>query len=213
MTAFVGHPADSNCRSVFLQKGGQVFDSGRGAQTERSDAGAQRPESKNLRRAFPSSNQSAAFDENLTPRKRFALVQAVETGASLRSVARRFHVSLATVQHWVARAAKTPLHNVEACADQLRGPKSPSNRTASNLEQQILVAREELKLSALGRLAHVPSGQICKNKISRQRFPACALSADSATLWRARWPSALPASSSAPRLVLAASRPAPSRVG
>jgi hypothetical protein len=93
-------------------------------------------------------------DENLTPRKRFALLQAVATGASLRSIARSFRISLATVQHWVARAraAKTPVQSAEDCADQARGPKHCPNRTPAILEGQILAARQELKLSPLGEI-------------------------------------------------------------
>ena len=124
-----------------------------GVERRRSEATSERnARSQKLAARFPLLQPVCCVDENLTSRKRFALLQAVETGASLRSVARRFHVSLATVQHWVARAAKTPVHIVEDCADRLRGPKSPSNRTSSILERQILVAREELKLSALGEI-------------------------------------------------------------
>lgn len=80
---------------------------------------------------------------------RRALVAAVRRGQSMRHVARRFHVTLATVQRWVARAGDRRLDAVN-WADASSRPNS-IQRTARALEQHVLILRRELKeQSALG---------------------------------------------------------------
>jgi hypothetical protein len=91
-------------------------------------------------------------DENLTPRKRLALLAAVASGASLRSIARQFHVTLATVQHWVARSARAPVTTIADCLDHPRGPKACPNRTKAKMEQRVVAARHKLGGSPLGEI-------------------------------------------------------------
>lgn len=71
------------------------------------------------------------------------MVEAVRSGESQRSVARRFQVSLPTVQYWVARAGDRRLDRV-AWSDRRRGPVRPVNRTAEGVEALVLQVREEL---------------------------------------------------------------------
>jgi hypothetical protein len=91
-------------------------------------------------------------DENLTPRTRLALLAAVASGASLRSIARQFHVTLATVQHWVARSARAPVTTIADCLDHPRGPKACPNRTKAKMEERVLAARHKLGDSPLGEI-------------------------------------------------------------
>jgi transposase-like protein len=72
------------------------------------------------------------------------MVEAVRCGASLRAVARRFHVALATVQRWVRRAAKQRLDRV-AWDDRPCGLPTPVNRTSDALEDLVLSLRQELR--------------------------------------------------------------------
>ena len=78
------------------------------------------------------------------------MVTAVRRGGSLRCVARRFSVSLATVQLWVERAGTERLDRVDF-ADRPLGAKRPANRTIRRIEQLVLSTRRRLKAqTALG---------------------------------------------------------------
>jgi hypothetical protein len=77
------------------------------------------------------------------------MVAAVQSGQSLRAVARSFRVSLHTVQRWVARAGRRRLDRVD-WADQ---PPIAHTvyRTPTEVEERVLNLRRELReISALG---------------------------------------------------------------
>src|SRR6266516_3401827 len=77
------------------------------------------------------------------------MVAAVRDGDSFRSVARRFHVGLATLHYWVRRTRRQRLDRVE-WSDRPPIPHH-TRRTASTTEDLILALRRELKQnSALG---------------------------------------------------------------
>lgn len=82
------------------------------------------------------------------------MVAAVRRGASQRSVARRFGVSLSTVQHWVDRAAKQRLDRVD-WSDRRKASRRAPNRTPPWLEDRVLDKRTELKRSILGECGAV----------------------------------------------------------
>lgn len=77
------------------------------------------------------------------------MVAAVQAGEGQRAVARRFAVSLATVQHWLRHAAALPLEVVD-WSDQPRGPQRPANRTPRVVEEQVVLLRSTLAVSDLG---------------------------------------------------------------
>ena len=78
------------------------------------------------------------------------MVEAVRSGQSLRAVARQFGVSPATVQHWVRHAQNQPLGQVN-WEDGTHTPHQVPNKTAPEIEQRILQARQFLtKHSDLG---------------------------------------------------------------
>lgn len=78
------------------------------------------------------------------------MVSAVRRGGSLRKVARRYEVTLHTVQRWVARAGGTRLDRVD-WRDQPRGARTSARRTPPAVERSILELRRELRdQSALG---------------------------------------------------------------
>jgi transposase len=72
------------------------------------------------------------------------MVAAVRRGTPLREVARRFGVSLATVQLWVARASGGRLDRVDFSA-RPPGRRRPVNRSPQELEDLVLTLRVELK--------------------------------------------------------------------
>lgn len=72
------------------------------------------------------------------------MVAAVRRGASMRSVARRFGVSLRTVQVWVGRAGQQRLDRVD-WSNQLRGRRTPVNRTPPRVERRVLELRTHLR--------------------------------------------------------------------
>jgi putative transposase len=72
------------------------------------------------------------------------MVECVRQGSSQRSIAKRFGVSLAVVQRWVMRAEDKPLDEVD-WDDLHRGPHTVANRTSSDIEEQVLSLRVELK--------------------------------------------------------------------
>ncbi len=71
------------------------------------------------------------------------MVEAVRAGASLRHVADRFGVALATVQRWVARAGHQRLDRVD-WADRPCGLPTPVNRTERHPEDLVLTIRQQL---------------------------------------------------------------------
>ena len=75
------------------------------------------------------------------------MVAAVQRKQSLRSVARKFHVTLATVQKWVRRAAEQRLDRVN-WSDAPRGGRRAAKATSKRTEDLILRIRRQLKLSS-----------------------------------------------------------------
>ena len=71
------------------------------------------------------------------------MVAAVRRGQSLRSVARRFRVRLATVQYWVRHAAGQRLDRV----DFTTRPSAPrrTRRTDPAMEERVITARQQLQ--------------------------------------------------------------------
>jgi putative transposase len=78
------------------------------------------------------------------------MVAAVRRGQSLRAVARRFGVGLATVASWVQRAKGQRLDRVD-WSDRSRAPRSP-RRTATAMEDRVLTVRRALAQSDLGAI-------------------------------------------------------------
>jgi transposase len=73
------------------------------------------------------------------------MVAAVRRGRSLRSVARKFRVTLATVQKWVRRASGQRLDRVNF-SDAARGGRRAARATSKRMEDLILRVRRHLKL-------------------------------------------------------------------
>jgi hypothetical protein len=71
------------------------------------------------------------------------MVALVRRGLSMRAVARRFHVSLPTVQRWVKRGQGRRLDRVDWRAQSSRPHRT--RRTAESLEELVLHVRQELK--------------------------------------------------------------------
>ena len=95
------------------------------------------------------------------------MVAAVRRGRSLRLVARRFGVSLRTVQHWVRRAQDLRLDRVDWTDHRARRGWAP-NRTAPALEAQVLQLRQRLRQSVLGETGAIAiaaalqaEGEVC----------------------------------------------------
>jgi transposase-like protein len=88
--------------------------------------------------------ESLAWRKNDLEQQRREMVHAVRRGESARSVARRFDVSLATVQRWVERAGRQRLDRVD-WAGRPRGGRRDANSTAPVLEDQIVQLRRSLK--------------------------------------------------------------------
>jgi hypothetical protein len=76
------------------------------------------------------------------------MVAAVRGGQSLRAVAKKFAVGLATVAHWVERAKGQRLDRVDF-ADHSRAPHK-TRRTNAAVEEQIVKTRGELAKGDLG---------------------------------------------------------------
>lgn len=72
------------------------------------------------------------------------MVAAVRRGASQRSVAHRFRLSLSTVQRWLERAEGKRLDRVN-WNDHQRGPHRPTNRTDPAMEDLVIQTRHELR--------------------------------------------------------------------
>jgi transposase-like protein len=75
------------------------------------------------------------------------MVAAVQSGRSLRSVARKFRVTLATVQKWVRRAYDERLDRVD-WTDAPRGGRRAVRATSKRTEDLILRVRKQLKVSS-----------------------------------------------------------------
>lgn len=76
--------------------------------------------------------------------RRRAMVALVRSGGSMRAVARRFAVSLRTVQVWIARARGRRLDRVD-WRTRLRGRRTPVNRTPRRVERRVVALRQELR--------------------------------------------------------------------
>jgi len=72
------------------------------------------------------------------------MVAAVRRGASMRSVARRWGVSVRTVQVWVRRAGQQRLDRVD-WGSRLRGRRIPINHTPRRVERRVLALRTHLR--------------------------------------------------------------------
>src|SRR3712207_3176505 len=96
------------------------------------------------------------------------MVAAVRRGASQRTVARQFHVSLDTVQRWVHRAAGQRLDRVD-WSDRPAGPRVPARRTPRDLEDLVLTVRRELReQSDLGEVG----AEAIQRELQARRLPA-----------------------------------------
>ena len=80
-------------------------------------------------------------------RRRKAIVGAVRAGATCRAVARQAGVSLATVQLWVARAARQALDEVD-WGDRSRAPLR-TRRTAVEIEDLVIDLRRRLRTDSV----------------------------------------------------------------
>lgn len=74
------------------------------------------------------------------------MVLLVRRGQSQRAVARRFRVSLHTVQRWVQRAGVLPLKEVD-WSSRSKTAHQIANKTSADLERQICSVRKELETS------------------------------------------------------------------
>jgi transposase len=88
--------------------------------------------------------ETSAWPKNGRAVLRRRLVQAVRQGLSQRQAARRFGVSLATVQRWLTRAQGQRLDRV-AWAGHSRGGRHAGHSTDPELEERILQLRRQLK--------------------------------------------------------------------
>ena len=78
------------------------------------------------------------------------MVAEVRRGASRRAVGKKFGVSKSQVDRWVKRAHRKRLDRVD-WSDRPLGPKTPHNRSSTELEEVVLAIRKELKeTSVLG---------------------------------------------------------------
>ena len=84
------------------------------------------------------------------------MVKLVRSGVSQRAVARRYRVSLCTVQRWVERAQGKRLDRM-VWTDQPHGRPQGANRTSAAMEALVLQTRQELRqeseLGEFGALA------------------------------------------------------------
>jgi transposase len=109
------------------------------------------------------------------------MVEDVRSGSPMRVVARKFKVTLSTVQRWVARAGDNPLDVVD-WNSRRSGSRESRQRTLRGLEKRVLRLRKELKTkSALGEYgaaairrelelrggAHIPSVRTIGRILSR----------------------------------------------
>jgi transposase-like protein len=100
------------------------------------------------------------------------MVAAVRSGESQRSVARRFGVSLDTVQRWVRHAGTTELEQVDF-GDRPHCPRRVANRTSESFRRRIIELRKELADSALGEIG----AQAIRDQLERETVEANACDA------------------------------------
>ena len=72
------------------------------------------------------------------------MVAAVRSGRAMRWVARKFRVSLLTVQRWFQRAKGLRLDRVDF-SDRPAGPRQAANRVARKVEDLVLTTRRDLR--------------------------------------------------------------------
>lgn len=72
------------------------------------------------------------------------MVRLVRQGKSLREVARRFHVSLHTVQRWLERSKGLALDEVDL-SDRSHAPQKVANKTAARIERKVCALRKKLE--------------------------------------------------------------------
>lgn len=97
------------------------------------------------------------------------MVALVRSGKSRREVARRFGVTLRTVQRWLRRADKRPLTSVDWRA-RSHAPGRVANKTQATLERKICALRKQLATdSALG---FVGAQAIHEALMDQPSFPA-----------------------------------------
>src|ERR1039458_1923 len=78
------------------------------------------------------------------------MVKLVRQGRSQREVARRFRVSLHTVQRWLARAGELPLEVVD-WSSRPHTPQKGANKPSAKVEREICALRKKFEThSALG---------------------------------------------------------------
>jgi transposase len=78
------------------------------------------------------------------------MVKLVRQGTSQREAARRFHVTLHTVQRWLMRAGELPLEAVD-WSSRPHTPQKVANKTSAKVEREICALRKELETQgALG---------------------------------------------------------------
>lgn len=95
------------------------------------------------------------------------MVALVRKGRSMRSVARRFGVTLRTVQRWVERAGSRRLDRVDFSG--ARGGRRASWATDEQLEQQVIEVRQDLRQhSDLGEFG---AAAIRRELLRRQPLP------------------------------------------
>src|SRR5947209_20618811 len=90
------------------------------------------------------------------------MVAAVRRGQSLRVVARRFGVGIATVAHWVERAQGQRLDRVD-WSDRSRAPHK-TRRTDTALEDLVLKTRDALAHGDLGAIGAGPIRQALREQ-------------------------------------------------
>lgn len=87
------------------------------------------------------------------------MVAAVRKGQPLRQVARRFGVSLSTVQRWVQRATGQRLDRVDF-SDRPDGCRRSARRSPPGIEDHVVIRRQELRI-------HSPLGEFGAAAIQR----------------------------------------------
>src|SRR5262245_30483175 len=119
-------------------------------------------------------------EENSAAQRRRDKVAAVRHGLPLRAVARQFRVPLATVQHWVRRAAGRRLDRVDG-NDRPRIPRH-THRTPTAVEDLVLDRRRQLRDHAdLGLVG----AEAIREELQRRGVTPCPRSGPSAVFWSA----------------------------
>ena len=138
------------------------------------------------------------------------MVAAVRRGQSLRVVARRFGVGVATVAHWVERAKGQRLDRID-WSDRSHAPHQP-RRTDTALEDLVLKTRTPWPSATWEPSAPPPSATLSGSRASRRRPRFGPSTASSLAVRAGRPPPHAPAAA-APRLVSARGRRGPGAVG